>query len=73
MSRRCYCKVAEPTYCADCGTPLFGLTEEDLEDVLNAMSFFISNFPQEAAEAKGSMRGLTKRLWKMRNHVKECK
>lgn len=64
---KCFCQYAEPTYCAECDVPGYPLTEDEAQDVLSALSFFVSDYPDRKGSVitRAAMRRVSKKLGAM--------
>ncbi len=64
---RCLCHVVEPMYCGDCDAPSFPLTEDEAQDVLSALAFFISDYPDHKGSVitRAAMKRISNNLWTM--------
>lgn len=66
----CGCSRDHVVHCAGCGRPSIKFNGQDLEDVANALSFFIRRYTdyggRPAPETRKAMAKLLKRRWNER-------
>lgn len=72
-ARRCYCQLAEPHFCVDCDRRFFPLSDDEVGDVLSALSYFCDEYPDRkgSVETRKAMERISKKLWKMKRYERK--
>ncbi len=59
------CKTMQVSRCCDCEQNFYLFSEQELADILSALSFFIQDYPDQTVQVRKAMQETSERIWKM--------
>ena len=72
---KCFCDDFPVSQCGDCDQVEFHFNDQEVEDILSALSFFVDEYPTQAGAVatKRAMKKLTKKIWDMKKEAKRLR